>query len=193
MRGSFVLGYLVAETALLVWFWSAFGTVALISLLLAGFLLGLLVMRIAGLAAFRSMREAQGRAAGFGVTAADGSTEVVRGPAPTSSDVQETAEDLGKSWLLFVAGILLALPGLICDAVGLVLLFPPVRARLSARFFRSARGSTASRTQVTVITVDEGGWTTQSATSTGSSAATRPPVIQGEILPPPGQEDQAGY
>ncbi len=193
MRLSFsalFFGYLIAEALLLLWFWSAFGTVALVSLLVAGFLLGLLVMRIAGLTAFRALTNAQARAAAFGVVGADGTQQVVHGPAPSSADLQTTAEDLGRSSLLFVAGILLLVPGILSGIVGLALLLPPVRARLARRLSASMRTATASATTITVVEGDSGGWTAQQWTSRPPSGdASGGTVIKGEILPPPPHND----
>ncbi len=144
MRGpglsTYVLGYVVAEVALLVWFWSAFGTVATVAVLLTGFLVGLLVMRIAGLKAFSVLTNAQRRAAAFGVTGPDGPTEMVHGPV-NQSDVERTGREIGSSALLFVAGLLLASPGFISDAAGLIMLIPSVRRRIAARMSKGMRRS----------------------------------------------------
>ena len=73
--------YVAAEVTLFYLFWKAFGSVAAISLLLLGFLLGLLVMRMAGRHAFRALTDAERRSAAFGVQAPDGSPQVVHGAA----------------------------------------------------------------------------------------------------------------
>ena len=190
-RSLFVLLYIAAEAALLYWVWSAFGMAALVTVLVAGFMLGVLVMRIAGLQAFRALTDGQRRAAAFGVTAADGSEQVVHAAAPGRAEMAETAEDLGKSSLLFVAGVLLAVPGILSSAAGLVMLLPPVRTALARRLARSmSAGPTSAR--ITVVTADETGftaeqWSTGRQSGQGSSDA---PIIQGEILPPPNGEQE---
>jgi len=78
---------------------------------LAFSLLGLYVMRRAGSSWWRALR---------GAASADGAT-VVNRPDGTRA---------ARAALLFLAGLLLFLPGFITDVVGLVLLLPPVRALL---------------------------------------------------------------
>ena len=188
MRGPglsvYFLGYVVVEVALLAWFWSAFGAVVAISVLLTGFLLGLLVMRIAGMQAFSALTNAQRRAAAFGVTAPDGQTEVVHGPV-RQSDLEQTGRDLGSSALLFVAGLLLASPGLISDAAGLIMLVPVVRRRMAVRLGRGVGQPRAGGPTITVIRGDSSGWQTWTSGDGPSAPADNPPVIRGEILPPP--------
>lgn len=180
MRISYSLAFVIyvsVEAVLLVLFAVAFGTPALIGLLLAGFLLGLLVMRIAGMSAFAALSDPKRRAASFGVTTADGQEEVVIGAQPTAADLQRTARQVGASSLLFVAGILLATPGILSDIAGLVLLLPPVRRRIATRVGRSMRMQPPGAARVTVVTTDETGWT-------ASEWSNEPRVIRGEILPP---------
>lgn len=163
--------YAVAEAVLLVWFAGRFGAAALIWLLVAGLLLGMLVMRIAGISAGASLLDAQRRSEAFGVRSADGSEQVVLGAPPTEAEVRRTARAMGRSALLFVAGLLLAAPGIISDVAGLVMLVPAVRDRMGRRIARSVQGAGT----VTVVTVED-----QPAPGPAS-----PPVIIGEILPPP--------
>lgn len=169
--------YVSVEALLLVLFASAFGTPALIGLLLAGFLLGLLVMRIAGMSAFSALTDPQRRAASFGVTTPDGHESVVMGAQPTAADIERTARKVGSSSLLFVAGLLLATPGILSDVAGLTLLLPPVRRRLASRMGRTLRGPQQGAARITVVTVEESGWTASEPTN-------EPRVIRGEILPP---------
>jgi UPF0716 family protein affecting phage T7 exclusion len=70
--GLLILGYLALEVLLLVAFAAQFGGVALVGLLVGGFLLGLLVMRIAGLSALQKLRSASA-AQSFDLNAPDGS------------------------------------------------------------------------------------------------------------------------
>lgn len=83
--------------------------------LLAGAVLGVYVMRRAGASWWRALRGQ--------VSAADGST--VTSARPDGRAAAHAA-------LLFLAGLLIFLPGFVTDAVGLLLLLPPVRALLQA-------------------------------------------------------------
>jgi UPF0716 protein FxsA len=74
-------------------------------LLLAGFVLGAAVIKKAGRRAFQNLNEA-----------------LQRGGTPQSG---------GGNGLLMLGGLLLMIPGLISDAVGLLLLIPPVQKALS--------------------------------------------------------------
>lgn len=83
--------------------------------LVAGAFLGSYVMRRAGASWWRALR---GR-----VETSEGA--LVSGQRPDGRAAAHAA-------LLFLAGLLLFLPGFISDAVGLLLLLPPVRALLQA-------------------------------------------------------------
>jgi UPF0716 protein FxsA len=91
--------------------------------LLAGAFVGVAVMRRAGASWWTALRG--------GMTTRDG--VVIAGQAPDPRAAASAA-------LLFLAGLLIFLPGFISDAVGLILLIPPVRGLLmtatSAWFLR---------------------------------------------------------
>lgn len=183
-----VIGYPIAEAATLIWFGSTFGWLVLLLLLGVLFVAGVTAMRLAGDQAFATLTNANRRAAAFGVQNPDGFEQVVSGPAASPDELQQATRDLGRSSLLFVAGLFLAVPGLISSAVGLFLLIPGVRAWLGRRIAASAKESSAG--SVTIIQADATGF---SATTYGTSPSepARPEVISGEILPPPrGPEDQ---
>lgn len=165
-----VPAYAVAEAALLVWFAGRFGAAVLIWLLVAGLLLGMLVMRVAGLSAGASLARAARRSDPVQMRAADGTEQVVLAGSPTPEEMRRTAHQVGSSALLFVAGLLLATPGIISDVAGLLLLLPAVRTRVGRR----VAGSLQGQRPATVVTVDP------AAPDVG-----QPPVIIGEILPPP--------
>ncbi|NUS31303.1 MAG: FxsA family protein, partial [Streptomyces sp.] len=74
-------------------------------LLLAGFVLGAVVIKRAGRRAFQNLNQA-----------------LQRGTAPSSG---------GGNGLLMLGGLLLMIPGLISDVIGLALLIPPVQKALS--------------------------------------------------------------
>ncbi|MFI5101319.1 MAG: FxsA family protein [Actinomycetes bacterium] len=87
--------------------------------LVAGAALGLYVMRRAGSTWWQALRgriRTDPGAAGGGA--------VVTGPPDGAA--------AARAALLFLAGLLIFLPGFVSDAVGLVLLLPPVRALLQA-------------------------------------------------------------
>ena len=182
---------IAAEAALLFWVWSSFGMMVLASVLVAGFMLGILVMRIAGLQAFRALTDAQQRAAAFGVTGADGSEQLVHGAPADRAEMRRTAEDLGKSSLLFVAGLLLAVPGILSSAAGLLMLLPPVRTAMAARLARSMQRPGRGSARITVVTADDSGLRAEQWTSGGTSGGHngQGPVIQGEIMPPARGDD----
>jgi UPF0716 protein FxsA len=117
--------------AVLEWFaasWLAgligWGGVALVVLVLV--LVGAAVMRRAGFAAVRSLRP----------VSYDGANVI---PAPTQESLTQAGRDAADAASLFVAGFLIALPGLVTSAVGLVLLVPPVRRVVRTRVSRSVR------------------------------------------------------
>lgn len=107
--------------------------------------------------------------------------------ADTGSAEQRQADELKvrESGLLVTAAALLALPGLISDAVGLILIIPPVRRTLAKR------GASRGASNVTVIrgeTVADAD--PQPSRPPQPSGDDEPTIIAGEILPPP--DDKQG-
>ncbi|GAA4036357.1 FxsA family membrane protein [Streptomyces shaanxiensis] len=100
-----VAAWLVLEIWLLTVVADAVGGLTVFLLLLAGLVLGSVVIKRAGRRAFQSLNEA-----------------LQRGGTPTSG---------GGNGLMMLGGLLIMLPGLISDAAGLVLLIPPVQKALS--------------------------------------------------------------
>jgi UPF0716 protein FxsA len=88
--------------------WIGWGGVALVMMIL--FIIGMAVCRRAGFAAFRGSQ-----------VLVDG--HVVSTPAGTGLG----ASSLGDAGLRFVAGVMIALPGLVTSAAGLVMLIPAAR------------------------------------------------------------------
>jgi UPF0716 protein FxsA len=119
--------------------------------LVAGAAVGSYVMRLAGAAGWRALR---GQVA-VDPGAATGSPEtvVIGRPDPTAA---------ADAALLFLAGLLLFLPGFISDAVGLVLLVPLVR--------RLVRGAT-------------GAWLVRRFTAVEGPGGTRVWVRNGRVVP----------
>ncbi|TXS46035.1 FxsA family protein [Streptomyces sp. uw30] len=100
-----IAAWLVLEIWLLTVVADAVGGLTVFLLLLAGLVLGSVVIKRAGRRAFQALNEA-----------------LQRGGTPASG---------GGNGLMMLGGLLIMLPGLISDAVGLLLLIPPVQKALS--------------------------------------------------------------
>lgn len=110
--------WLVLEIWLLTVVDGAVGGFTVLLLLVAGFVLGSVVVKRAGRRAFRNLAETlQQQQTGAAPVSGGGSRE-------------------GNGFLM-LGGLLLMLPGLISDAVGLVLLIPPLQKALSRRTERA--------------------------------------------------------
>jgi UPF0716 protein FxsA len=103
-----VAAWLVLEIWLLTVVAGAASGFTVFLLLVAGFVLGSVVIKRAGRRAFQNLNEA-----------------LQRGGAPSDSS------NGGGNGLMMLGGLLLMLPGLISDAVGLLLLVPPVQKAVS--------------------------------------------------------------
>ncbi|WSQ07722.1 FxsA family protein [Streptomyces sp. NBC_01231] len=103
-----IAAWLVLEIWLLIVVAGATSGFAVFLLLVAGFVLGSVVIKQAGRRAFQNLNEA-----------------LQRGGAPSDSSSG------GGNGLMMLGGLLLMIPGLISDAVGLLLLVPPVQKALS--------------------------------------------------------------
>ncbi|MEU3243167.1 MULTISPECIES: FxsA family membrane protein [unclassified Streptomyces] len=104
-----IAAWLVLEIWLLTVVAGAASGFAVLLLLVAGFLLGSVIVKRAGRRAFRNLSETL--------------QQQQSGVAPTGG-----GEGNG---LMMLGGLLLMLPGLVSDAVGLLLLIPPVQKALS--------------------------------------------------------------
>ncbi|SDF48497.1 FxsA family protein [Pseudonocardia oroxyli] len=109
----FVLLYLVVEIVAVVALGSLIGFWPTVLVLLAGSFLGLLLARREGVRAAQAMAEA----------------------ARTRRVATNEATD---GMLVAVGGLLLFVPGLVTDVLGLLLLLPPTRALVRRRLVRSA-------------------------------------------------------
>jgi len=105
-----IAAWLVLEIWLLTVVAGAAGGFTVFLLLVAGFVLGAVVIKRAGRRAFRNLSETL--------------QQQQSGVAPTSEGGQGNG-------LMMLGGLLLMIPGLISDAVGLLLLIPPVQKALS--------------------------------------------------------------
>ncbi|MDQ0989741.1 FxsA family membrane protein [Streptomyces sp. V3I7] len=116
-----IAAWLVLEIWLLTLVAHAAGGLTVFLLLLAGVIAGSVVVKRAGRRAFRGLNEA-----------------LQRGASPKRA---------GGNGLTMLGGLLLMLPGLLSDVIGLLLLVPPVQKTLSGHgqrlFDRKLRGATA--------------------------------------------------
>ncbi|MEV7845283.1 FxsA family membrane protein [Streptomyces cyaneofuscatus] len=115
--------WLVLEIWLLTVVASAAGGLTVLLLLVAGAVLGTVVIKRAGRRAFKNLTETLQQMPGQ-----PGATEA---PQVTGGKASQ------GNGLLMLGGLLLLIPGLISDAAGLLLLIPPVRAAISRRAERS--------------------------------------------------------
>ncbi|MEV7250998.1 FxsA family membrane protein [Streptomyces cyaneofuscatus] len=115
--------WLVLEIWLLTVVASAAGGLTVLLLLVAGAVLGTVVIKRAGRRAFKNLTETLQQMPGQ-----PGATEA---PQVTGGKASQ------GNGLLMLGGLLLLIPGLISDAAGLLLLIPPVRALISRRAERS--------------------------------------------------------
>lgn len=153
-----IAAWIVLEIWLLILIGGAAGGFTVLLLLVAGVVLGGVVVKRAGRRAFQSLGE---------------TLQQRQDPAATE---RGRADGNG---LLMLSGLLLMIPGVLSDALGLFLLVPPVRTRLSRRIERTVQRKLDAAT---------GGAYTQ-------ARAQRPDgkVVQGEVVredaPPPPDED----
>ncbi|WP_405800822.1 FxsA family membrane protein [Streptomyces sp. NBC_01506] len=117
--------WLVLEIWLLTVVASATNALTVLLLLIGAGILGAVVVKRAGRRAFRNLTE----------TLQQAQRRQQNPDAP--EDAEESANTTSGNGFLMLGGLLIMLPGLISDAVGLVLLVPPVRSMLSRRAERS--------------------------------------------------------
>lgn len=103
----------VLEIWLLILVGETVGGLAVLALLLGGFLLGAFVIKRAGRRAWRRLSESVQQAQ----NAQQGS------PAP--QDAEERTGSAGGNALVMLGGLLIMMPGLVSDVAGLLCLFPP--------------------------------------------------------------------
>ncbi|MFF3324089.1 FxsA family membrane protein [Streptomyces sp. NPDC002889] len=114
-----IAAWLVLEIWLLTVAAGAVGALTVLALLIGSGVLGAFVIKRAGRRAFSSLTE---------------TLQQQTGQAPPSGAAGPRSSGNG---LLMLAGLLLMLPGFVSDAAGLLLLLPPVRARLARYTERS--------------------------------------------------------
>ncbi|SDJ86503.1 FxsA family membrane protein [Streptomyces indicus] len=118
-----IAAWLVLEIWLLMQVASATSGFVVFLLLLAGVVLGAVVIKRAGRRAFRSLTE----------TLQQAQTAAAAGEPVTAPTGQRSR----GNGLTMLAGLLLIMPGLISDVIGLVCLLPPVRKAVAARAEKS--------------------------------------------------------
>jgi len=160
----FILGfalYCVAEWFAASWLAAIIGWPGVLLVVGLGIIIGVAVMRRAGFAAARSLRPTQ----------VDGVTVM---PGGTQAAAEQVGREVGDASLVFVAGAMIALPGLITSALGLVLLIPPVRRLVRRSVSRSVRRRAEAAGAV---------FTVQSTTVTGTVVREDDlPPVRGELL-----------
>ena len=126
---ALVIAYPIVEVAIAVLVAQVIGWWWLLVLIVACIVLGLGLVRYA--------LGATGRSFGVAIAAlqAPGEQGVIAIEGTDSASAAPPAQTL----LIVPAGLLIAIPGLLTTALGLVLWLPPVRARIAARIERAAR------------------------------------------------------
>ncbi|MGW3404646.1 FxsA family membrane protein [Streptomyces zhihengii] len=118
-----IAAWLVLEIWLLTLVAGAAGGFTVFALLAAGIVLGAVVIKRAGRRAFTNLTETLQRQ--------------TAGAEPFDPRAQAPRPSGEGNGLLMLGGLMLMLPGLISDVLGLFLLLPPVRTRLSRSVERS--------------------------------------------------------
>jgi UPF0716 family protein affecting phage T7 exclusion len=111
-----VAAWALLEIWLLTLIGEAAGGLVVLALLVAGFLLGVFVIKRAGRRAWRRLAESVQQA----------QTAAQTGQAPAAST--EGTERSGGNALAMLGGLLIMVPGVVSDAAGLLCLFPPTAA-----------------------------------------------------------------
>jgi UPF0716 protein FxsA len=135
-------------------------------------ILGIAIMRRAGFAAARSVRPVT--VDGVAVT-----------PGMTQQRAGEVGRQVGDAGTLFVAGLLVAIPGLVTSAMGLALLLPPVRRAVRTFTARSVR----RRAEAAGVVFTARTTTVRGSTVPGdvvreeSAPGARGEIVSGEVIP----------
>ena len=158
-----MLLYLVVEVLAIVGLASGIGVGWTLLVLLAGAALGLLIARREGVRAARAL------------------TEAVQNGRLAHSEATD-------GLLIALAGVLMFVPGLVTDVVGLALLLPPVRGLVRRRLVDAAERRAPDLRTARIrqgVTIVEG-------EAVGREPAGRPnpagmPVLEGEVVDPDGR------
>lgn len=183
-----VIALPVLEVLLLVWVGRTIGWGWTIALLLAGLGLGLALMRVAGVAAFQAVAgPIRDRQPYVEIDPATGAAQTVHPSGqPSAEEIQRTATSLRESGLLFVSGLLFAIPGFLTDVLAAVLALPFVRRWAARRLPEPEPRSAPTVIRGETVVMDSEGTV---VVETWTDVEERePPVIRGEVLPPPRAE-----
>lgn len=184
------IAYPIVEILLIVWVGNTVGWGWTLLALGLGVLVGLVLMRAAGRDAFRAVATPMQRHQPYvEIDEVTGVAQTVHpNSQPTAAEVEQATVELRQSGLLFVSGVLFALPGFISDAVAAVLLIPAVRRSFATRLpqRRPTPGVViVGDTIVTDLPGDtDGADPAPNPYDAGQPQSGSAAVIKGEILPP---------
>lgn len=168
-----VAGYVVLEWFVASWLASFIGWGGVFLTVAVLVIVGAAVMRRAGFAAARSLRP----------VTVDG---VAVQPAVTEERVGQVGREVGDAGSLFVAGLLIAIPGLVTSVVGLLLLITPLRRAVYRTVTRSLRRrAERSGLVVTTATTTVAGSVVREDPAASTPPGSRPvrgEIVSGEVL-----------
>ena len=121
-----VVVYPVLEWLTASWLASLIGWGAVLLVMALLVIAGAAVMRRAGMSAARSLRP----------VTVEGATVM---PGTSQEQLTAAGREVGDAGTVFVAGLLIAIPGLLTSTLGLLLLVPPVRRAVRTGIGRSVR------------------------------------------------------
>lgn len=164
-----IAAWVVLEVWLLTLVASAAGGMTVLALLVGGAVLGAVVIKRAGRRAFRNLTETL--------------QQQQQGQSPAASNANGTGTGTTGNGFLMLGGLLLMLPGLISDVVGLALLVPPVRTALGRYAERSLERRVRAASPGSLGDVFQ------------QARIHRPDgkVVQGEVIRPDAAQPSRGY
>lgn len=170
-----VVVYPVLEWVVASWLAAQIGWAWVLVLVAVLFLLGVAVMRRAGFAAARSLRPVQ----------VDGTAVM---PGVTQDRISQAGREVGDAGGLFLAGLLIAVPGLLTSTVGLLLLVTPLRRFLGRALGRSVRRrAEAAGVRIDRRTTVQGRVVVEEVVVDEPGEARRPvrgEIVRGDVVPP---------
>ena len=163
-----VVAYVVLEWFVASWLASIIGWPGVFLTVAVLVIVGVAVMRRAGFAAARSLRP----------VTVDG---VNVQQAVTQERVGQVGREVGDAGSLFVAGLLIAVPGLVTSVVGLLLLGRPLRRAVARVVSRSLRRR-AERSGLIVTTAATATTVTGAVVREDEVRPVRGEIVSGEVL-----------